>query len=167
MSANYEAKQLAEQIMVAADDNIPRKIIENARGILRVMGAEQDDFLSSLPDDAIVSVTSQDTENELAALLLPGAWKTIDSAPKTFGIWFEAWRSPATIGIRPPLVYVTWKQFEDGDSAWVWPDSAYEVFSEDGRERAEAMIGSGDHYEDVSFTHWREMSKPPHDELRG
>lgn len=88
-------------------------------------------------------------------------WKTMDTAPKAFGTWIEAWREPAEFGVKQPLVYVTWKQFEDGDSAWVWPDDIYEVFTEAGRREAEQSIDRGDHYEEQNFTHWRDLSEPP------
>lgn len=89
-------------------------------------------------------------------------WKPIETAPKEYGTWIEAWRPLKPSGTMAPLVYVTFKQFEDGDAAWVWPDDTYQVFTEDGREDAEAMIDKGDHYEDNAFTHWRELPKPPH-----
>lgn len=106
-----------------------------------------------------------ETERALAAFLREAAegWRDIASAPKD-GTWILAWRGPAQNGsVWTNPVAVRWFEFEeDEDGAWCWPDSIYEVMSDDGKDRANSLLVEGECYDDnTNFTHWRPLPAPP------
>lgn len=86
-------------------------------------------------------------------------WKIIDSAPMD-GTWLELWRDAPdyTAGYWEPLIYGRWSE---EDEAWAWPEETYEVFSDEGRRRADRAVSDGDTYQSVDFTHWRHLPVPP------
>ncbi len=83
-------------------------------------------------------------------------WQDIASAPKD-GTWIIALRPRAPIGRATRVEIVRWG---DEQGAWIWADH-FDVFEDDMDEQDERGFYIHDPYEDVGFTHFMPLPKPP------
>src|SRR5690606_24581171 len=99
------------------------------------------------------ALTIEGTEAYAAAKVREAQqWQPIETAPKD-GTWVMAYRPPCEGIQMDTIVIVSWQDFEDEGSAWMWPDEPYDPTTEAGKAAALSLIASGNLYWDEEFTH--------------
>jgi len=99
----------------------------------------------------------QQVGQEIAAIIdrHVGAWLPITDEQRD-GTWYDVWREPGLIGVRPQRVTAKWS---NEDSAWIWPDQTYDLITPEQKERADYLCVAGNFYACDEFTHY--MPLPP------